>query len=62
MLAKHEIENLKRRNHLEDRDVDDDIKLHLFSVAKQPVSVLGRLIVEVSRSHTIRHTHPVEPL
>jgi hypothetical protein len=28
-----------------------------FSVAQQPKSGLGRLIVEVSRSHTIRHTH-----
>ena len=32
-----------------------------FSVALQPSSGLSHLIVEVSRSHTIRHTqtHPV---
>ena len=29
----------------------------LVPVAPQPNSYLGRLIVEVSRSHTIRHTH-----
>ena len=28
-----------------------------FSVAQQPKAGFGRLIVEVSRSHTIRHTH-----
>jgi hypothetical protein len=28
-----------------------------FSVVQQPNSGLGRLIVEVSISHTIRHTH-----
>jgi len=28
-----------------------------FSVAQWPNSGLGRLIVKVSRSHTIRHTH-----
>ena len=28
-----------------------------FFVAQQPKECLGRLIVEVSRSHTIRHTH-----
>jgi len=28
-----------------------------FFVAQQPKSALGRLIVEVSRSHTIKHTH-----
>ena len=30
-----------------------------FSVALQPKSILGHGIVEVSRSHKIRHTHPV---
>jgi len=29
---------------------------YLFSVGRQPIFGLGRLIVEVSRSHTIRHT------
>ena len=29
---------------------------HFFSVAQHPKSGLGRLIVEVSRPHTIRHT------
>jgi hypothetical protein len=28
-----------------------------FSVSQQPHSSLGRFIVDVSRSHTIRHTH-----
>jgi len=34
------------------------IKVHLyflFSVAQQPNSGLGRLTVEISRPHTIRH-------
>jgi hypothetical protein len=31
--------------------------LRCFSVVQQPNSCLGRLFVEVSRSHTIRHTH-----
>jgi hypothetical protein len=30
-----------------------------FSVAQRPNSGLGHYIVEVSRSHTIRHTQPV---
>jgi hypothetical protein len=30
-----------------------------FSVAQQPNSGLGRLVVKVSRSHTIRYTQPV---
>jgi hypothetical protein len=30
---------------------------HFFSVVKQPNSGLGRLYVEVSISHTIKHTH-----
>jgi len=37
------------------------IKIHLyflFSVAQQPNSGLGRLTVEISRSHTIRHIAP----
>ena len=35
-----------------------------FPVAQQPKSRLGRLVLEISRSHTIRHTHthPVEVL
>ena len=35
------------------------IYVYFFSVAQQPESGLGRLIVKVSRSHTHRHTHPV---
>jgi hypothetical protein len=31
--------------------------LSFFSTAQQKYSVLGRLIIEVSRLHTIRHTH-----
>jgi hypothetical protein len=31
--------------------------IYFFSVAQQPNSGLGPPIVEVSRSHTIRHTH-----
>jgi len=31
----------------------------LFSVTQQPKSILSRLTVEVSRSHTIRHTQSV---
>jgi hypothetical protein len=34
-------------------------KIIFFSAAQQPKLGLGRLIVEVSRSHIIRHTHPV---
>jgi hypothetical protein len=30
-----------------------------FPLALQPKSGLGHLTVEVSRSHTIRHTHPI---
>jgi hypothetical protein len=30
-----------------------------FSVVQQPNSCLGHLTVEVYRSHTIRHAHPV---
>ena len=33
--------------------------LFLFSVVQQPNWGLGRLVVEVYRSHTIRHTHTV---
>jgi hypothetical protein len=33
-----------------------------FSVVPQPNSILGRLIIEVSRPHTIRHIHAVGPL
>jgi hypothetical protein len=36
--------------------------LVFFPLAKQPNSGLGRLIVEVSRSHTIRHTPGRTPL
>ena len=37
------------------------VRVVLFYVAQQLISGLGWLIVEVSRSHTIRHTraHPV---
>jgi len=35
---------------------------YFLSVALQPNSVLGRRILEVHRSHTIRHTHLVGPL
>jgi hypothetical protein len=31
-------------------------------VTKQPNSAVGRLTVEVSRSHAIRHTHGRTPL
>lgn len=33
--------------------------IFIFSVTQQPRSDSGHLIVDVSRSHTIRHTHPV---
>ena len=33
--------------------------LAFHSVTRQPYSDLGRIIFEVSRSHTIRHTHSV---
>lgn len=33
----------------------------IFLVASQPSSALGQLIVEVSRLHTIRHTH-IQPV
>ena len=36
--------------------MDRDNPLQNFFVAQQPYSDLGRLTVEVSRSHTIRHT------
>jgi hypothetical protein len=31
----------------------------IFSEAQEPNVGLGRLFIDVSRSHTIRHTHPV---
>jgi hypothetical protein len=38
-----------------------DIRIRpFFSVALQPKSGLGRLLFEVCRSHTIRHTYPAE--
>jgi hypothetical protein len=36
---------------------NDQYHLYIFSMPQQTNLSLGRLIVEVSRSHTIRHTH-----
>jgi hypothetical protein len=45
------------------RQGKDNYKSHIsFSAALQPKSGLGRHTVEVSRSHTNKHTHPAELL
>jgi len=50
------------RKKYEDRRICESdfqfLSLSLHSVTQQPNSGLGRLIVEVSRSRTIRNTYP----
>jgi hypothetical protein len=50
--------NLKKWNKY-DGGLENKPTLYFFCVAQQPHSGLGRLIVDVSSSHTIRHTRPV---